>query len=280
MQRERITISYDDRIRVTESTKKHIQRAELCQRSISSGRPFNEKKIMQISDFFRTTTTWSSCAVEGCTFSIGETKTLLEYGITIQGKSLKETLEVSDHANAFDYMMELVKNGAVLKEDDIKKLHELLYATADPKIAGKYKVEQNFISGSNYTTIPPKQIAEEMKKLERWIEDTTGKLHPIVQAAELHKKITYIHPFADGNGRCARLCMNVVLIQNGYLPCQISPAMRLDYINALESDRSNKTDYFIRFIAEAETETEKDFMRALDISMPKLPSPDCEPEVY
>ena len=97
-------ISIEDEI-----SKTHLQRADLCATSIKERRPFTEEELKTISDFFRTPITCTSGAIEGCTFTMGETKTLLEYGITIHGKTLKETLEVCGLAEAFDYMIELAK---------------------------------------------------------------------------------------------------------------------------------------------------------------------------
>ena len=268
---QKVKIDYNSNIVLTLESKRHIERADICREAICGSRPFTDEYLKKISQFFRTSLTWSSNALEGFTYTIGETQTLLEYGITIHGKSLKETLEVCGHAEAFDYMIELSKKKG-LSLDDILHVHHLIYDKAESDVAGVYKKEQNFISGSNYTTVAPGKVEEEMKKLEKWIADNYDNLHPIVLAAETHRKLVYIHPFENGNGRCARLCMNIILLQNGYLPCSVSPALRLDYINALEVGRAGKNNQFIRFVAEAETETQKDYMRALEISLPKLPS--------
>lgn len=267
-----INIDYSSHIVINDETRSHLTRADMCKETICNNRPFTDHQLKRISDFFRTSLTWSSNALEGFTYTIGETQTLLEYGVTIQGKSLKETLEVCGHAEAFDYMMQLSKKKGLTTED-ICHMHALIYEKVDEKAAGVFKTEQNFISGSSYTTVSPKRVDEEMQELEKWIADNYDELHPIVLAAEVHRKMVYIHPFDDGNGRCARLCMNVLLIQNGYLPCAISPSLRLDYINSLEAGRGGAANEFLRFIAEAETETEKDYMRALDIEIPKMPMP-------
>lgn len=265
-------IDFSNNITLTKESAGHIERAELCRNVICDNRPFSDKKLKVISDFFRTPITWSSNAIEGSTYTIGETQTLLEYGTTVHGKSLKETLEICGHADAFDFMLQLSKQRGI-KCADICRLHSLIYEKTDKKMAGIYKIEQNFITGSGYTTVIPEKVPETMAQLELWLEENYDQLHPLVLAAELHRKLVYIHPFDDGNGRCARLCMNVILLQNGYLPCSISPALRLDYINALEAGRNGDINEFIKFIAEAETETEKDYMRALNIERPKLPSP-------
>ena len=274
-----IKIDFSNDIILTKESSSHIERAELCRNVICDNRPFSDEILKKISDFFRTPLTWSSNAIEGSTYTMGETQTLLEYGTTIHGKSLKETLEICGHAEAFDYMLQLSRKKGITCAD-ICKLHALIYEKVDKKLAGVYKEEQNFITGSSYTTVKPSEVSKLMELLEKWIEDNYDMLHPLVLATELHRKLVYIHPFDDGNGRCARLCMNVILLQNGYLPCSISPALRLDYINALEAGRSGNINEFLRFIAETETETEKDYMRALDIAMPKLPKPVEDKSLY
>ena len=276
---KQIKIDYSPVTKLSEETQVHLQRADFCLQAIRERRPFSGKELKTISDFFRTSLTYASGAVEGCTFTMGETKTLLEYGITIHGKSLKETLEVCGLANAFDHIITLCKQPEVTI-NDICKLHELIYEKADEWNAGAYKTEQNFISGSDYTTIPPEKVETEMENLQLWMDANRDKLHPIIFAAEVHRKLMYIHPFADGNGRCARLVMNLILLQNGYLPCSISPAIRLEYINALEAGRGGYDTAFYNCIAEMVTETEKDYMRALDIPLPRLPLVPESPSLY
>ena len=274
---ETIRINYSNVLVLDRECSSHIKRASICRDVICNNRPFSDEQLQTISAFFRTPLTWSSSALEGSTYTMGETQTLLEYGTTVHGKSLKETLEICGHANAFDYMLQLSRKKG-LDCTDICKLHFLIYDKSESETAGKYKEKQNFITGSNYTTVRPCDVPDEMRHLERWIADNYDEMHPVVLAAEVHRKLVYIHPFEDGNGRCSRLCMNVLLLQNGYLPCSISPALRLDYINSLEAGRGGHDNEFIRFVAEVETETQKDYMRALDIALPKLPAPEVDEE--
>lgn len=263
---KQIVIDYKD-YQMDSETQKQLRKADLCNEEIKRHRPFEGELLKQVRDFYKIDTTWSSSALEGNSYTISETKVMLEDGITVAGKPLKHTLEICGHADAYDYMFSLVGN-ARLTITDICKIHQQLMQKEIGVAAGQYKTDENLITGSDYTTIAVKQVDQEMERLGTWMEKQQGQMHPVQFAAEVHRALVYIHPFSDGNGRTARLAMNAILIQNGYLPCVISPVIRLDYINALEAGRNGNKNEFVRFIAEAETETEKDFIRGMHMNMP------------
>ena len=200
--------------------------------------------------------------------NISETKVLLEDGLTVSGKPLKDILETSGHANAFDYMFSLLKSNDIT-EENILTIHRLLYCGIDLEAAGVYRTEPVMVSGSNYPVSAPGEIESNMKQFIIWLKNERKKYHPIIFAAELHRRFVFIHPFLDGNGRTARLLMNTALIQTGYLPCVISPYIRSDYISALELSHKEPSR-FQAFIAETELETEKDFMRNLNLNLPNF----------
>lgn len=265
---EKIKINYQN-YRLTSDTILQIRKADICQNVISKNRPFEGSSLQRIQDFYRVDTTWSSSALEGNSLTISETKLILEEGITVGGKPLKDTLEICGHGEAYDYIFTLIQEDGITLEH-INQIHRLLMQKEIGERAGKYKTENNIISGSAFSTVPYGQVEKEMERLSEWMVHEKRNLHPIVFAAEVHRKLVYIHPYNDGNGRTARLVMNGLFIQNGYLPCVISPMVRLDYINALESGRAGKHNDFIRMIAEAITETEKDFIRYMDLPMPNF----------
>lgn len=252
--------------------EEHIQRAELCKKEILKYRPFEGEMLDEIQNFYRIATTWASNALEGNTLTIGETKVLLEDGITVGGKPLRDTLEACGHADAYDYMFTLLHHDGITIED-ISMLHQLFYQKIDFHNAGQYRKTPVRISGSEVILPPASKVPAEMDKLNRWIRENEHAMHPVAYAAELHRRFVEIHPFKDGNGRTARLMMNVAFIQNGYLPCVISPQLRLEYLQALEEahdvpGRKGKPEKFISFVAEMETETEKDFIRSMGLEMP------------
>lgn len=263
---KKIALDYRD-YQLNDKSVNQLQKADLCNQEIQKHRPFEGELLKQIRDFYKIDTTWSSSALEGNSYTISETKIMLEDGITVGGKPLKHALEICGHGEAYDYMFSLIRNDG-LSIDDICKIHQLLMQKEVGVAAGRYKTDENLITGSDYTTISVKEVPHEMDRLGEWMRENQGKMHPVQFAAEVHRALVYIHPFSDGNGRTARLAMNAILIQHGYLPCVISPVIRLDYINALEAGRNGNKNEFVRFIAEAETETEKDFIRGMHMEMP------------
>ena len=249
-----------------------FEKIDLYQEEINKIRPFENELLKQIKDYYRVGIVWSSNSLEGNTLTESETKVLLEDGLTVGGKSLREIFETVDHSKAYDYMFELLKNKDI-KETDILKLHEIFYSNIEKEYAGKYRNINVIITGSHYEVTDFKNIEKEMKKLCIWIENEREKYHPVEFAALLHKKFVFIQPFKDGNGRVARLLMNTALIQKGYLPLIIPPILRVEYIGFLEKAHKDDKD-FINFIAERQIESQKELMRLLHIELPKLTNDD------
>lgn len=243
---------------------------DLYKIAIDKRRPFEGEMLKQIRDYYRIGLTWSSNAIEGNTLTESETKVLLEDGLTVGGKPLRYTFEAIGHAKAFDFMFTLLGNRTIA-ERDIFIMHQMFYENIENQYAGKYRDMDVFISGSKYPVTETKRIQAEMDELFHWIETVREQTHPVEFAAQLHKRFVFIHPFKDGNGRIARLIMNTALIQDGYLLAVIPPVLRHEYIELLE--KAHKDDKpFERFIAERVIESQKDIMRLLHISIPKLDS--------
>jgi Fic family protein len=245
----------------------NINKLDLYQNIINELRPFEGEMLNQVKEFYRVGLTWTSNALEGNSLTESETKVLIEDGLTVGGRPLKEMFEAVDHAKAYDYMFTLLGNKEI-DEKDILYLHKLFYQNIDEDSAGKFRNIPVFISGSNYPVTKVENITNEINSLCKWIITERKNFHPVVFAALVHKKFVFIHPFKDGNGRVARLLMNTALIQDGYLPALIPPILRTEYISLLE--KTHKDDRsFIDFIVEREIETQKDFLRLLHIPLPK-----------
>lgn len=240
-----------------------IERVENNQRIINQYRPLQGKALEQVRDYYRVSLTYTSNALEGNTLTESETKVILEDGLTIGGHPLRETYEVTGHAAAYDFMWTLA-NGSGISETEIKQLHTLLYQQIDPAKAGEYRQEDVIITGSAYEVAAWEDIPSEMAVLASWMETERRKYHPVVFAAELHRRFVYIHPFVDGNGRTARLLMNLVLIQSGYEIISIPPVCRSEYIQALEHGHKNPNP-FNEFIIDREVEAQKDMIRLFHI---------------
>ncbi|MDP2941466.1 MAG: Fic family protein [Candidatus Omnitrophota bacterium] len=231
------------------------------QEEINGYRPLPPNTLKQLKEYYRVGLTYTSNALEGNSLTETETKVVLEDGITIGGKPIKDYYEALGHSEAYDYIYKLAK-GKGITEDDIKKLHKLFYNRIDEVKAGKYRKEKVFISGSKYTLPGPEQIPELMREFISKVKDSENKNHPVEYSALVHKEIAFIHPFIDGNGRVARLSMNLILLQKSYCIAIIPPILRRDYIQALEKAHTDDKD-FREFIAGAVRETQKDYLRLL-----------------
>ena len=246
----------------------HLEKLDLYQNAINELRPFEGEMLGQIKDFYRIGLTWTSNALEGNSLTESETKILIEDGLTVGGRPLRDVFEAVDHAKAYDYMFTLMGNQEIA-EKDILYMHKLFYQNIDKDFAGKYRDIPVFISGSDYPVSKKENIQSEMHDLCEWIKTERKQYHPVKFAALLHKKFVFIHPFKDGNGRVARLLMNTALIQDGFLPALIPPILRSEYISLLEKAHEDDKP-FINFIMERELESQKDFLRLLHIPLPKL----------
>jgi len=188
---------------------------------------------------------------------------VIEDGLTIEGKPLHDVYEAVGHAKAYDFLHQLATH-KTLEEKDILELHRLFYQQIDNDAAGKYRSIAVFISGSKYPVSPPQKVANDMKKFVAWFNKQESKLHPVEFAALTHKKIVFIHPFIDGNGRLARLLMNLALLRNEYTIAIIPAVLRHEYIESLEL--VHKDDgIFKAFIVDRLIDTQMDLLRLLNI---------------
>lgn len=244
-----------------------LQKADALRQKIASVRPLAEEELKFLDEYFRVGFTYSSNALEGNTLTISETKTLLEDGITINGPPLKDCYEAVGHASAYDFMIETARQPDMnITEDTIKKLHRLFYQKVDADQADRYRTVQVCISGTEYVPPVPDDVPHLMKHLADQIRSSRSTLHPIELAAMAHKRLLDIHPFVDGNGRTARLLMNLILVNAGYGVTSIPPVLQNDYSDALSSSRQmNDIEPLSRLIAECVIETEQDYCRLLKL---------------
>lgn len=236
-----------------------LSKIDEAQAKINKMRPFSNEMNHQIKEYFRIGLTYSSNALEGNSLTISETKVVIEDGLTIAGKPLKDHYEASGHSDAFDHMYVLTK-GKTITQEDVKKLHLLFYHRINKKHAGVYRKVQAIITGSLYPLPKPDGLSKMMAKFINDLLRLKKENHPVTYAAKMHKEFVFIHPFVDGNGRVARLLMNVALMQAGYTIAIIPPLKRSEYIAALEKAHKNDTD-FVELIASCVYQTQQDFLR-------------------
>jgi len=242
--------------------------------AIRAYRPLSEAEVKELDAYYRIGTTYTSNALEGNSLSLSETKVLLEDGITVGGKPIRDCYEATGHAKAYDYMLTLARSGGLsVTEDIIRRLHYLFYNGIDPDNAGKYRRGQVFITGTEYLPPTAEDVPRYMAAFVQELAEKQEELHPVELAAYAHRRLVDIHPFQDGNGRSARLLMNLILINQGYCIVSIPPVLRHDYIVALQQaqrERNPSDEAFVKIIAECEIESQKDYCRMFRIKLPAL----------
>ncbi len=243
--------------------KDRLTEIDGIQKKIESFRPLEENARAQLKEFYRIGLTYSSNALEGNSLTETETKIVIEDGITIGGKSIKDHLEAVGHSDAYDLIYKLAKNGEIT-EHHIKELHRLFYHQIDPDNAGIYRKIKVFISGSDVILPSPGRLAELMSKLVERLPKQKEDNHPVIYSAMLHKEFVTIHPFIDGNGRTARLLMNLSLLQAGYPITIIPPVLRDEYISSLRKTNRGEDKDFILFIENMVYESQKEYLRMLE----------------
>lgn len=201
---------------------------------LDSFRPLDPTVVSEMKKVYDVKFTYNSNAIEGNTLTQSETELVLEKGITIGGKTLKEHLEVIGHKEAIDYMEELAQKDATIGEWEIKELHSLIMRGINHEEAGRYRKVDVESAGTGHVYPPHYKIQDLMQEFAAWLASKEAKkLHPVEYAALTHYRFVSIHPFRDGNGRVSRLLMNLILFQNGF-PIAIIPNARCnDYIQAL-----------------------------------------------
>jgi Fic family protein len=198
-------------------------------------RPLPPALVRNLDDWFRVELTFTSNAIEGNTLTRAETALVVEKGLTVGGKSLREHLEAANHAKALDFVHSMIeRKPAELTAKDVLSIHDMILKGIDDDNAGHYRSVPVRISGSAVIMPNPRKVPDLMDAFEEWLTSAPD-LHPVAFAGEAHYRLVSIHPFTDGNGRTARLLMNLLLLMHGYPPAIIRKRDRLAYINALET---------------------------------------------
>lgn len=194
--------------------KSEFKDCDIYTARIAALRPFPKETLKSLREYYRVGLTYTSNALEGNSLTESETKVVIEDGLTIGGKPLKDVYEATGHAKAYDFLYKLTKDEPVT-EDNILKIHRLFYGQIDKDNAGTWRKVRVFISGSRRVLPAPDKVPELMAEFVRWMSANEGRLHPVEFAALVHQRFVYIHPFVDGNGRVARLLMNLALRVRG-----------------------------------------------------------------
>lgn len=199
-------------------------------------RPLGYSEVKRIKENYIVKNTYNSNAIEGNTLTEMETRVIIETGITVAKKTLREHMEVKNHAEALFFIEDLVKEK--LSEYDIKSIHAIILDGIDRLNAGRYRQVDLKISGATHDITKSHLVSQEMTDLIKWYNEEEITLNRII---ELTCKFINIHPFIDGNGRTSRLLTNLELLKLGYPPITILTEDRLEYYQAL--DKSYYKDY-------------------------------------
>lgn len=196
-------------------------------------KPFSKTFQNNMEEWYRIELTYTSNAIEGNTLTRQETALVVEKGLTVEGKTIVEHLEAINHAKAYEYIQSLKLNNITkITKQIILKIHETILQNIDSQNAGRYRNVPVRIAGSTVILPNPLKVPYLMEQFVNWLHNSKKTIPEI--AIEAHLKFVSIHPFADGNGRTARLLMNLVLLTGGYPPVVISNKNRKQYIDSIE----------------------------------------------
>ncbi|MBQ6925257.1 MAG: Fic family protein [Kiritimatiellae bacterium] len=245
--------------------KVDFKSCEIYAARLAALRPLPAATLKSLREYYRVGLTYTSNALEGNSLTESETKVVIEDGLTIGGKPLRDIYEATGHARAYDFLYEISKERPV-SESDILELHRLFYSQIDKDNAGVWRKVPVFISGSHRALPAPEKVPSLMAGFVKWMAENEGKLHPVEFAALVHQKFVYIHPFVDGNGRMARLLMNLALLRAGWTIAIIPPICRHDYIATLDKAGRSPTP-FVLFVRDRIIETQRELLRLMGQSI-------------
>ena len=244
-------------------------------KNLDSYRPLPSDLVSNLEQWFKIELTYTSNALEGNTLTRQETAVVVEKGLTVGGKTLVEHLEATNHAEAYENILAIAeRRRKKLSEEDILVIHETILKGIDDYNAGCYRSVMVRISGSQVVLPNYMKVPDLMAEFVGWMTKQKKTLHPVELAAEAHYQLVTIHPFTDGNGRTARLLMNLILIQCGYPPALIRNRDRLKYIQSLEKAQlgGSKEDFY-RIIHAAVKRSFGIYLRALSGEDEQLDKP-------
>ncbi len=222
----------------------NLERITSKKRQLDALEPLSQETSRQLEEWLRVELTYASNAIEGNTLNRLETAEILEKGIdaTLAAKPLKDQLEAINHAKAVDLVRQLARSHQShqsISENDILSIHKLILTSINDEWAGKYRQSEVFVRGANVSFPLPQSVPYAMAEFVEWLHRAQSE-HPVTVAADAHFKLVTIHPFVDGNGRTARLLMNLILLIHGYPMVVIRNEERTEYLDAVNRGQVKK----------------------------------------
>lgn len=257
-----------------------FDRADSLNYHITSLKNHDQSLWQMIAKKLKVDWTYHSNSLEGSTLTLGETLFFLNEGLTVEGKPFRDFLDARNHAQAIDYLYDIISSRRNISESVIKEINALLLsgvthtAAQNPQgekvkkilVSGQYKKQPNHVlqpDGAIHKYVDPINVKDEMERLIRWVNESMPLLSPIYVAAIAHYNLVRIHPFDDGNGRGARIFMNLILIKMSYFPAVIRTEKKRSYLEALSIADKGDILPFIEFIATELITTYEEVIRNL-----------------
>ncbi|MBP0903767.1 Fic family protein [Mariniflexile gromovii] len=238
-------------------------------KSLNAARPLPNVALQKIKEALTIEWTYNSNSIEGNTLNLRETQLVLQEGITIKGKSLREHFEAKNHEHAINYLYTLINPDYVFNGQDVLSLHGLVLRSIEDDFAGRLRNGGVRISGANF--IPPNanKVPDLFDDLVEYVNSNPQQLNIVELAAFFHHKMVWIHPFFDGNGRTVRLAMNLILMKAGFPPAIILKNDRKKYYEALNQANNGNYDKLMLLMCQA-------VERTLNIYLSTLPNSDLD----
>jgi Fic family protein len=240
------------------------QRVLEKKKRLDSYRPLPPPLVARLKEQMAIEYTYNSNAIEGNTLTLRETRLVIEEGITINGKSISETLEAKNHPEAMAFVENLVATRSEIDENTVLHVHKLIMSGVVDD-AGQYRTARVRLAGANFMPPPSSDVRSKMNELLTWLKDNPDEYTPMELAAVFHHRFVQIHPFTEGNGRTARLLMNAILLRFGYpFIVIVSTQDRSRYLKTLmEADLGNASA-FVNFAARCVERTIDLYLEAIE----------------
>lgn len=267
-------------VRETEALKLLMEEIDSLQAQIDEKRPMKPERWQAVTEKLMMEWTYDSNAIEGSTLTLGETIFFLREGLTVEGKPLKDFVDARNHADAINFLYDVISDQRPITEGLIKEINALLLKgveytdavdltgkkTRKKATPGQYKKAPNTViqlDGTIHEYTDPLHVTTEMEELIAWINGHIDSEHGLITGAVAHYNLARIHPFDDGNGRGARLSMNLIFMKKGLPPAVIRNEQRRRYLDTLAKADKGDLEPFVRFVGKSLVNTQKTIVENL-----------------
>ena len=244
-----------------------LQQTDILRAELLQIRPLNAEALAKIQQSLEIEYTFESNSIEGNTLTLQETALIINEGVTIGGKSMREHLEVINHAQAIEFIKEIATNDIEISERIIREIHAIVLHGINKEQAGKYRDVPVMIVGSRHIPPQPYLILPQMEEfIRQYKQMEQDNVHPVLIAAFLHDELVKTHPFIDGNGRTSRLLMNLYFLSKGYTLVSLKSdnEAKIAYYTALEqSHTENKRDAFNLFVVQSVIRSLENYLKII-----------------